>query len=536
VIWRTAPLRVFQRWGRLAAFGLLIVALPSAALAHAGLIGSQPPNDAVLPVAPQTLTLSFNEPVEPLVMQIIDGSGVVAAITRIDRSGPSLILTPPAVLNSGAHILSWRVRSEDGHPVGGSLTFFVGVRDAARPEFANTANRPLAVAIWVARLLIYMGLFVGVGGAFFQAWIGVAARRQPSSAATKATMIVALVALVVSIGLQGLDALAALWPALMSPSTWITGAQGSFGIAAVMAAVALCLGLLSLRHDAARARIVSVGAMITVGLALAASGHAANADPRMLAITAVFLHAVSLAFWIGALLPLAVLLRTSGSEAIIPLQRFSRAIPFAIAALLASGALLAVVQLQSVNALWSTDYGRLLAIKLALVAMLLAFALLNRIVLTSRVTAGSQAALGAMRRSILSELALVAIILGVVGLWRFTPPPRLLPSNDDSFFTHIHTEKLMANVTISPVRAGAVDIVVQLEMPDERPLIAKALTVSLANPGLGIEPLQVEALVTKDGDWHAHVAAPVAGRWSLGLGVLISDFDRLNVEAPILIK
>jgi copper transport protein len=39
-----------------------------------------------------------------------------------------------------------------------------------------------------------------------------------------------------------------------------------------------------------------------------------------------------------------------------------------------------------------------------------------------------------------------------------------------------------------------------------------------------------------DGRWRATMAAPVAGRWTLALGILISDFDKISIEAPILIK
>src|SRR6185312_7335356 len=51
-----------------------------------------------------------------------------------------------------------------------------------------------------------------------------------------------------------------------------------------------------------------------------------------------------------------------------------------------------------------------------------------------------------MRRTIIAELVLVVGILGVVGLWRFTPPPRALLAAQP-LFTHVHTERLMADIT-----------------------------------------------------------------------------------------
>ena len=141
-----------------------------------------------------------------------------------------------------------------------------------------------------------------------------------------------------------------------------------------------------------------------------------------------------------------------------------------------------------------------------------------------------------MQRSIALECVLVFMILATVGLWRFTPPPRALFAAGESFFTHIHTGRVMANVTIAPGRAGPVEITVQLETPDERPMDAMAISITLSNPDAGIEPITAEAQRANDGQWRTAMAAPVSGRWSLALGILVSDFDRINVEAPVLIK
>ena len=56
---------------------------------------------------------------------------------------------------------------------------------------------------------------------------------------------------------------------------------------------------------------------------------------------------------------------------------------------------------------------------------------------------------------------------------------------DDSFFTHLHTEKAMANVTVTPGRSGPVDIVIQLETVDETPLWAKGVSVTLSDTETG---------------------------------------------------
>jgi len=514
---------------------LLTALVPSAAFAHASLIGSDPPDGALVIHAPATVTLTFNEPVSPLTIRIVDASGTATAVTDIRRDGVRLILTPPAVPGEGARVVSWRVMSADGHPVGGSTTFWIGQRGNVASLTVRSDDMVLRGAIWFARIVIYLGLFVGVGGAFFTAWIGprdAAAMRRTGVAVS----IAALVALALSVCLQGLDALGLPLSSLSNRDAWMIGARGSFGHAVGFAAAALLLAMLSFRFSPPLRRTTALLALIGVGLALAATGHAASAQPRYLTMPAVFLHGVSLAFWIGALLPLAFAMHGPREMAVNVLTRFSRAIPFAVAALLVSGLLLAIIQLERLDALWTTAYGRVLAIKLALVAALLLLALWNRLWLTPRIGNGGRAR-RLMGRSIMAELALVIAILGVVGLWRFTPPPRALVvvANDD-FFTHVHAERAMADVTLSPGHAGPITLSIQLRTPDERVLDAKGLSVTLSNPEAGIEPSTAEARRAGEGQWKASMAAPVPGRWTLRLDILISDFDSLSVEAPVLIK
>ena len=497
-------------------------------MAHASLVSSDPSNDALLMHAPPSIRLTFNEDVDVLAVRLIDETGAAQPVTQIERRGSSLVLSPPT-LKDGANVVSWRVISADGHPVGGALTFWIGRRGAQPPEIANADNASLRSAIWATRLVIYAGLFGGIGGAFFLAWMRPS---RPATAPYIAMSALALAALALSIGLQGLDALAAPLSSLHLRAVWTAGARGSFGAQALIAAIAILLGLAALFAKATPARVLSLLALLGAGLALAASGHAASAEPRWLTTPAVFLHGVSLVFWLGALLPLGMALR---DDETLPLQKFSHAIPWAIAALLVSGGLLVVVQLEHVDALWTTNYGRVFLVKLMLVALLLILGLWNRR-LTPRAIEGDEIARRTMRRSIVKELALVAAILAVVGLWRFTPPPRALALDNESFFTHLHTDRAMANVTISPGRAGPVEVAIQLETPDERPLKAAGLSVTLSNPQAGIEPFTAEAERLGDSDWRIKMSAPVAGRWTLGLGILISDFERVNVEAPILIR
>jgi copper transport protein len=134
------------------------------------------------------------------------------------------------------------------------------------------------------------------------------------------------------------------------------------------------------------------------------------------------------------------------------------------------------------------------------------------------------------RRTITGLALAAAVSLSVAAT------PLLAATEDDSFFTHLHTEKAMANVTISPGRAGPVEIAIQLETTDETPLTAKAVSVTLVDTQTGRKLAPVEALRDGEDNWHVKVAQLTPGRWMLGLGISISEADHVSIESPILIK
>ena len=94
--------------------------------AHGVLLSSIPPENALLDKAPPVATLQFNELVTPLVVQLVAPDGTRTDLT--DQLAPGALLTAPldADLPEGTYVLSWRVVSEDGHPIAGSQVFSLG--------------------------------------------------------------------------------------------------------------------------------------------------------------------------------------------------------------------------------------------------------------------------------------------------------------------------------------------------------------------------------------------------------------------------
>src|SRR5262249_33928618 len=261
-----------------------------------------------------------------------------------------------------------------------------------------------------------------------------------------------LVAVALSVGLQGLDALDLPLSGLRHKLAWEAGLATSYGATAVAAALALLLALFGCAaKSTSTARALSLVGVLGVGLALALSGHASAAAPELLNRPAVFLHAVCVALWVGSLLPLYLAVcsvrRRDAHSAVAQLERFSRAIPPVIALLVASGLWRAFVHVDRIAGPSTTSYGQLLACTLACVAIVLALAAANRYRLVPRFETGGAAAARPLATAIGFELAIALLILGLVALWRFTPPPRAL-AVAAPISLHLHGEKAMAEIEI----------------------------------------------------------------------------------------
>jgi copper transport protein len=519
---------------------LLSLAYATGADAHASLIKAEPADGAVMPAPPAALTLTFNEAVSPLVVRLIGPGGEPIAPLTVAAENATVTVAARQRLQRGTHVLSWRVISADGHPVGGSLIFSIGAPSghsaSAMPE---ASDRGVRAVLWAAKLVIYLGLFMGVGGAFFRTWIA-----DPGSTTARAGIVAllaaGLVAAPLSVGLQGLDALDLPLGGLRQLLAWDAGLATSYGRTAITAALALLAGLAALTGSRRAARGFALAGLLGVGLALLLSGHASTAEPQLATRSAVFVHGVCVAFWIGALLPLCATARNSIGRALpdagAELARFSRAIPPAVGLLAASGLWLAFVQLGHIDALWTTGYGQVLGCKLAAVAVLLGLAAANRYRLVPRLASGDAGAARPLAASIAFECMVAIVILALVALWRFTPPPRALVASAP-ISIHLHGGKAMAQIEIERPEDQGARATLQVLDGEFQPLAVKEVTLVLANPAAGIEPMRRTATRAQEAgamNWRIdELRIPVAGRWSLRVELLVSEFDKVMIEDTV---
>ena len=95
---------------------------------------------------------------------------------------------------------------------------------------------------------------------------------------------------------------------------------------------------------------------------------------------------------------------------------------------------------------------------------------------------------------------------------------------------HIHSDKAMFQVLISPGLVGADSFVLQLMTGEGTPLTTKEATLVLTLPGESVEPLERKAVLGTDGYWHVDdVKLPRPGRWHMRIDA-VTLFKTITLE------
>jgi copper resistance protein D len=201
--------------------------------------------------------------------------------------------------------------------------------------------------------------------------------------------------------------------------------QTQFGLVFEIRIVLLSILALCLVYDRfALANVAALAAALGLAAALAWIGHAGStlgaAGP--VHVTADALHLLAASTWIGGLVSLLLLLAaTSRNQASAwaklardATERFSTLGLLSVAILILTGVANAWILVGSFHALLVTEYGRLLISKIAVFAIMLAFAAMNRFWWTPRLASlpGKNEDAEALRQ--LTRNSIIEIVLGVV--------------------------------------------------------------------------------------------------------------------------
>ena len=309
--------------------------------------------------------------------------------------------------------------------------------------------------------------------------------------------------------------------------------------------LALLLGVLICQPATRGLQLAAAAALIALP---ALVGHA-GASPGMAGnfhLVSDMVHLLAAGAWLGGLPAFALLLARARSEpgwddvAVTATRRFSVVGILSVGGLLASGLTNSWYLLSGPRDLVTTDYGRLVALKIGLFAAMVTLAAVNRFYLTPRLP--ERSALRALLRNSIAEIGLgLCVVLFVAILGTLPPAAHIHPTPADippnAAFVHIHAPEAMADVTVDPGRAGTAQVTIRVVREDFSRFPAKDVRLVLEPPSPGSRKLERDAIEQSDGSWGVNgIPLAESGIWTVRVIVAPSKGEPIPLDAPIVIE
>ncbi|OLB80433.1 MAG: hypothetical protein AUI14_06760 [Actinobacteria bacterium 13_2_20CM_2_71_6] len=460
----------------LLAGGLVALALPAPASAHAYLATSAPADGAILDRAPELLVLSFTEHVELSAthLDIVDADGRHWAPTSVAvrphnaAAGDTGTETPVDVvaglptLPANVYHVAWRtLSSDDLHVTSGTLV--IGVQREVGAAAVPPGPGGPGIREAVLRGITLLGFCLLVGGAALALLLAALTRRSADR--------------------PGEDRRGADRPVLRRRLLGVAASGGALAVLAVPRGV--------------RRGVIGLGAVAAVVCAIGTAVLGHPGGPLTALVGGV--HVLAAGAWAGSVLVMALSLRAE-PEGVRPLLRaFAVVAGGCLALLTVTGLLMVGTQVATVDALLTTPYGLLLLGKVAGVGIagllgLRTYRRLRRDVLP--------------RRGILTEALVFGVVLALAGALAAAGPARgpRFPTN-----LHVATEPevsgqaadLVDTVQIRPNRPGR-NVVTITVADTRRPAPAPVTGVSVQ-------------LVGPDGTRRVHPVTRTAEGWTVSV-------------------
>jgi copper transport protein len=543
--------------------------LPAPAWAHANLERADPAPGTQLDQSPGKLQLFFSEAVDGSFSRIQLLNAQREAVDRGDShvagNDPRLLIVAlPDQLPNGVYTVAWRTLSAvDGHTVNGAFPLIVGPMPAEGVGAASAASSQaqfaagtavgrwwfsLAASALFGTVLSWQTVFRPLFGRSDPALTLSAARSRRLALACGGVLL--LSTLYGAIAQASAAADVPIWGVFGQPLFDLLS-RGRFAALwwARLALVAFAVVLVTWRGVV---RGPGQVALVATGLALLTSSLNSHAAALLsgayLGVAADWLHFVGVATWIGGLaslvyvLPMAVRASQSTGDRVLAqaVVRFSSMALVAVGVIVVTGTFQAWLEVGSWEGLVQTGYGLSVTIKIALLAVMLALAAFNLLIvrpgLARLAAAGSGSASALARRfalAIRGEAALALVVLGVAAvLTGLSPAREELARRSDGDLQggpvdrQLNAGGLSARVQISPAALGINRLAVQLPQADAARVERVQLTFTYLDAVFGSQPVVLPQSTSAPDTWETTSALlSQAGTWQAELLVRRSAQD-----------
>jgi copper transport protein len=539
-----------------------LVALPSAAAAHAYLVRTVPAPSVVLEAPPAGIQLTYDEAVEPrlAIISVTDTDGhqeTTGPVRRSPANPDTLVVPLRAHLPEGWYLIYWRAISVDGHPVQGAFTYAVGPNPGPAPQFRvpNISTTATTPQLLIARWAMFMTVMVAIGLLAMRLLIARPLLRRVEGVSLRAltvafavTAALGLIAIPVYLdvstandSLRSVFDLSALVPLYQVTAFGraIVDLELCFALFCLAGAVALWVDRPERDRRSIAELTAGCGALLAAAAVLVvpcAAGHAAQTAPRGLTLLFDWLHLVAGSVWLGGLVGVLVVWFGVPARERVPalsvcVPRFSNVAVGSVLVLAATGVGEAVDHMPAVNALWETGYGRAILVKTGLLGGALLIASGNllrsrpRLIAAAREPALGDPAARLLRRLVSGEVAVVgAIVFAAAVLSSLPPPPPAFALENSAIATvgpgrvaqTVSHAGYVLEVLVSPNKAAAPDSFALRITHDGRPVRGANVTLLLNHLQMEMPQQEYQLTETHPGVYsRAAPALVMVGRWGL---------------------
>jgi copper transport protein len=314
--------------------------------------------------------------------------------------------------------------------------------------------------------------------------------------------------------------------------------------------------------------VLAVGIALTISLA----GHAHTGDFTAIAVPADVLHLLAMSTWIGGLVVLTVAVFPGRNVAelreVVP--RFSRVGFWSVCVLVVTGTFQGWRQVRTLEALRTTDYGQLLIIKLAIVAVILVFAARSRqlrrwlwpdaepVPERELVVAGGsddaidvddhggeweideERELRQLRGSVLAEVIGAIAVIAVTALLVNAVPANTAASAQEVFGAAgatLKSDQVWVDIQTSPGKAGVNDFHVSALTPKGVPMRLAELTLTVDLPGKKIAPINVPLRDLGPGHYLSPgFDFPLPGTWRVTARARLDEINEVTLVGKLGIR
>ncbi len=456
--------------------------------AHAVLVNSVPADNSTLTTAPKQVDLYFSEAIDPNLskVSVLDANGkkVDAGDMHLDPADATHMLVSLTQLGDGVYSVMWTaVSATDGHQTTGSFPFAVGNMAMGSMMVTPTATTTgsFTGGIIFTKILLYVSIATIIGALLFTFLVWKPSLRKanltlgdfPAYINFSHKLLLGALVLLISADVLSLFAQAGQvsghlmgWPWQADFMTVLLNTRFGAMVVARLALAFILAGLLLPQANHWN-RYLALAVCPLLLLTFSLESHAASEPLPTLPILSDWVHFAAISIWVGGLISFLGAVwainkldpprRTALTAILIP--HFTVLAMSSVGMVALSGIYSAYLRIAPINALIDTTYGRVLLVKLLVIAPMLALGGFHFLVTTPLMkraaskTNGSLKLVKLFRGLLAGEMILGLTVLILVAILTTLPPARAVATSA-GYNKSALVNDLKVSLNIDPGHAG----------------------------------------------------------------------------------